>query len=144
MTNLGLSIIDDTVQTTNAWLNQIGERIGSDKKAAYHVLRAGLHALRDRMTPDEAVHFSQQLPTLIRGLYFENWRPAATPILDRSLDAWLGTLEGHLMAHGDSGIEPRLAAEATFAVLRAHLDEGELRHLETQLPGDVADLMKAA
>jgi len=144
MAQLGLPIIDDTVQTTNAWLNDIDDRIGCGKKGAYHVLRAGLHALRDRLTPDEAVHLGQQLPVLIRGIYFEGWRPSATPVLDRSLDAWLGTVEGHLRDENETRIDPRTAAEAVFAVLRASIDEGEFRHLEVQMPGEVADLMKVA
>ncbi len=144
MADLGLSIIDETVQTTNIWLNEIDDRIGAGKQSAYHVLRAGLHALRDRLTADEAVHLGQQLPTLIRGIYFEGWRPSATPILDRSLDAWLGTVEGHLRSQNETGTDARQAAEAVFGVLRKHVDEGEFRHLEVQMPGDVADLMRAA
>ncbi|WP_081778086.1 DUF2267 domain-containing protein [Legionella lansingensis] len=33
---------------------------------AYTVLRAVLHALRDQIIPDVAVHLGAQLPTLIR------------------------------------------------------------------------------
>jgi uncharacterized protein (DUF2267 family) len=144
MPNLGLPIIDDTVNTTNSWLNEIAERTGAGQRDAYHVLRAGLHALRDRLTADEAVHLGQQLPTLVRGIYFENWRPAATPVLDRSLDAWLATLEGHLLAANADAVPPVEAAEALFGLLKNHMDEGECRHLEAQLPGEMADLLKAA
>ena len=144
MSGPGLPIIDETVNTTNAWLNEIADRTGAGKAGAYHVLRAGLHALRDRLTADEAVHLSQQLPTLVRGIYFESWRPLETPVLDRSLEAWLATLEGHLMAANADAIPPKKAAEALFAVLKEHIDDGECRHLEVQLPGEVADLLRAA
>jgi len=144
MSDLGLPLIDETVNTTNAWLNEISGRNGIGKKDAYHVLRAGLHALRDRLTADEAVHLSQQLPTLVRGIYFESWRPAETPVLDRSLEAWLATLEGHLLAANADALPPKAAAEAVFSVLKSHIDEGECRHLEVQLPGEVADLLRAA
>ena len=36
---------------------------------AYRVLRAVLHALRDRVTVDVAAKFAAQLPTLLRGVY---------------------------------------------------------------------------
>jgi uncharacterized protein (DUF2267 family) len=144
MSGLGLPIIDETVDTTNAWLNEISDRTGAGRTGAYHVLRAGLHALRDRLTADEAVHLSQQLPTLVRGIFFEKWRPAETPVLDRSLGDWLATLEGHLTAANADSVPPLKAAEALFAVLKGHIDEGECRHLEVQLPGEVADLLKAA
>ncbi len=144
MPNPGLPIIDETVSTTNAWLNEIARRTGTGHRDAFHVLRAGLHALRDRLTADEAVHLGQQLPTLIRGIYFENWRPAATPVLDRSLDAWLATLEGHLLAANADAVPPGDAAGALFGVLKQHIDDGACRHLQAQLPGEVADLLKAA
>jgi uncharacterized protein (DUF2267 family) len=118
-------ILDETVSTTN-------------------VLRAGLRVLRERLTADEAVHLGQQLPTLVRGIYFEKWRPAATPVLDRSLDAWLATLKGHLLAADADAVPPGAAARALFGVLKHHIDDGVCRHLQAQLPGEVADLLEAA
>jgi len=42
-------------------------------------VRAGLHALRDRLIPDEAVDLGAQLPMLVRGMHYEGWKPNATP-----------------------------------------------------------------
>jgi uncharacterized protein (DUF2267 family) len=33
-----------------------------------------LHALRDRLPPEIAVHLSAQLPMLVRGIYYEGWK----------------------------------------------------------------------
>jgi uncharacterized protein (DUF2267 family) len=38
-----------------------------DKYRTYRLLRATLHALRDRLPAQEAVHLGAQLPMLIRG-----------------------------------------------------------------------------
>jgi uncharacterized protein (DUF2267 family) len=32
-----------------------------------------LHVLRDRLTPEQAVHLGAQLPILVRGVYYEGW-----------------------------------------------------------------------
>jgi len=50
MTATGLEVFDKTVQTTNAWLKEIMEFTGPDRRRAYRVLAAVLHALRDRLT----------------------------------------------------------------------------------------------
>ena len=139
-----LPIIAETLATTDAWLDEIAARTGTDRRDAFHVLRAGLHALRDRLTAEEAVRLGQQLPTLVRGLYFEGWRPAGTPVRDPTLEAWLTTLEGHLLAANADTVPPAAAARAVFAVLGRHVDSRECRHLEALLPDALADLLRAA
>ena len=54
MSATGFEVFDTTVQTTNAWLKEIMETTGPDRRRAYHVLTAVLPALRDRLTVDEA------------------------------------------------------------------------------------------
>jgi uncharacterized protein (DUF2267 family) len=66
----GLEVFDTTVQATNAWLKEIMETTGPDRRRAYHVLTAVLHALRDRLTVDEVAQLGAQLPILVRGLYY--------------------------------------------------------------------------
>jgi uncharacterized protein (DUF2267 family) len=69
MSFTGLPIFDETVQLSNVWLNELMDELDwDDKKRAYRVLRATLHALRDRLTPHEAAHLGAQLPMLIRSL----------------------------------------------------------------------------
>lgn len=144
MPELGLKQIDASVQTFNTWLNQIADALGGGKADAYHALRAGLFALRDRMVADEAVDLSQQLPLIVRGIWFEGWQPHDVPRLDRDRDAWLATMEGRLRQEEAGAIDPERAATAVMAVLKAHLDVGQVRHLESQLPAEIADMLRAA
>ena len=68
------SIIDHSVETTHIWLNELAAELGTeDHRHAYRVLRAVLHAVRDRLTVDEAAQLAAQLPELIRGIYYEGW-----------------------------------------------------------------------
>ncbi|MGC1347291.1 MAG: DUF2267 domain-containing protein, partial [Methyloceanibacter sp.] len=53
----GLDVFDTTVQETNLWLKDVMERIGTyDRHSAYSTLRAVLHAVRDRIGPENAAH----------------------------------------------------------------------------------------
>src|SRR5262245_36403346 len=67
----GLDVFDRTLQTTHVWLNELMDSLGSDRQAAWHVLGAVLHALRDRLPPGLAAHLGAQLPLLVRGLYYD-------------------------------------------------------------------------
>ncbi|MFP4044037.1 MAG: DUF2267 domain-containing protein [Rhodosalinus sp.] len=143
MTGNAPSVIDRTVHETNEWLNELAEAIGGSKQDGYHALRAGLHALRDRMVADEAVHLGQQLPLLIRGIYFEDWKPSATPHKQRSREAYLDFVRQKLSQDGSS-IEPETALDGVFTVLKMHIDKGELGHVADQLPGEVTEMMRVA
>ena len=53
----GLDVFDTTVQETNLWLKDVMERICTyDRHSAYSTLRAVLHAVRDRIGPENAGH----------------------------------------------------------------------------------------
>jgi uncharacterized protein (DUF2267 family) len=63
-----------SIQKTDIWLKQAAlELKWRDRHKTYIALRAVLHALRDRVTNREAVQLGAQLPTVIRGIYYEGW-----------------------------------------------------------------------
>jgi len=144
MSKPALSVQDASLAATREWLVDIADRTGAPPDLAWCVLRSGLHALRDRLPPEEAVELSRALPTFLRGLFFEGWRPAETPIRDPTLGAWLVTLEGHLLAADADRVPVRVAAEALFAVLRRRLGESARGRLANRLPAEIAELLDAA
>jgi uncharacterized protein (DUF2267 family) len=103
--------LSHTVQQTQDWLKELrdnGDLV--DEGEAYIVLRAVLHQLRDRLTPEEAVDLSAQLPLIVRGIYFEGWRPGRTP------------------------------EKLVFALLAHHCDPGEIADVIAQLPEELKEL----
>jgi len=81
------SPFEKTYLKSEAWLSDLCDELNwNDRQKAYRAMRATLHALRDRLPMDEAVQLGAQLPMLVRGLYFEGWKPSATPnkALDRA------------------------------------------------------------
>lgn len=71
-----LPVFDQTLHETNHWLRQIMERMRlGDRHLAYHILRNALQIIRDCLTTEEAAHLSAQLPMLVRGIFYERWRP---------------------------------------------------------------------
>lgn len=77
---------DRTLQKTNECINELGEELGADKDTTYYLLRALLHSIRDRLTVEEATQFAAQLPMLVKGFYYEGWRPSVVPVKSSSIN----------------------------------------------------------
>ncbi|HET9093432.1 MAG TPA: DUF2267 domain-containing protein [Acidimicrobiales bacterium] len=135
----GLEVIDRTVEKTYEWLDEIARRdLLDEPHRAYQVLRAVLHALRDRLEPDVAAHLAAQLPLLVRGLFYEGWDPSSTP-MRLSLAEFLGRVESEAGLKGPSEAED--AARAVLSLLRDDLGQGTVDHLVSVLPREFADLV---
>ena len=69
------------VHTANIWLSDINSAFGTrDRRYTQRALRTWLHTLRDRLTVDAAVKFGQQLPELLRGIYYDGWEPTISTV----------------------------------------------------------------
>jgi uncharacterized protein (DUF2267 family) len=133
-----LSGLSTTVQKTHEWLHQIGAAMGADDAhLAYEALRAVLHALRDRLTVDEAVQLGAQLPTLVRGLYYEGWQPARAPARTHKAE-FLAAVQRRLP--GPPRLHPEVLARAVLSVLAQRVSAGEIRDVKAMLPEDVRSL----
>ena len=111
-----------------------------DRHFAYLALRATLHALRDRIGPENAVHLAAQLPMLVRGLYYEGWRLAASQTKERTRADFLEHVRSELPR--GSAIDPNVAARAVFAVMWAKLDLGEIGKVIDRLPEELKELWR--
>jgi uncharacterized protein (DUF2267 family) len=139
MSQTGLAPFDSTFQTTNVWLNDILERLGwQDRARAYHALRAVLHALRDRLTVEQAAALAAQLPMLVRGFYYEGWHPHGKPVKERHKQEFLA----HIAAafQGDPDADPEQVTRAVFRVLAKHITAGEIASVKQSLPSELRSL----
>lgn len=136
------TIIERTVEKTNVWLKEVGEEVGSDdRQYAYRALRAVLHTLRDRLTIEAAAELAAQLPTLVRGIYYEEWSPGRTPVPLHDVDAFLAHVAAEGRMAGET--EASVAVEAVTRVLRRHVSEGEIGHVLAVLPDKLKALIAA-
>lgn len=134
-----LDVIDRTVAKTYEWLHEVARRAQlEDLHRSYQVLRAVLHALRDRVGPDVAAHLAAQLPLLVRGIFYEGWDPSKTPVR-MSLTDFLERVERDAALKGTSKAED--AARAVLAVCWDELGQGTMDHLISVLPSDFAVLI---
>ncbi|WP_030925838.1 DUF2267 domain-containing protein [Streptosporangium amethystogenes] len=141
MSHTRVQSIEHTIQTTNRWLTDLAEAIGTeDRDFAQRVLKAWLHAVRDGLTVDSAAHFAAQLPDLLRGVYYNGWDPSHVPIR-RSREEFIE----HFARSSRTALSdvPKLASAVT-AVLCKELSEPPVIHMLERLPQDVRALLRPA
>ena len=130
-----------TVHRTHVLLRRVAEGLGvSGSAPAYHALRSVLHALRDRLPDAEAADLAAQLPTLVRGVFYEGYRPARHAALaDR--EAFLEAVGAGLRS--DAPFSVGDAVRAVGDALAASVSEGEWGQVLGVLPHDLRSLFEA-
>jgi uncharacterized protein (DUF2267 family) len=134
-----LESIDHTVQLTHIWINELDEMLGwSDKSRSYRLLRTVLQTLRDWLPVNESADLAAQLPALLRGVYYEHWRPATTPVKQRSKTDFLARVDHAFV--GDPIFYTAEAVSIVFQFLSGKVSAGEIADVRHALPADLRAL----
>ena len=139
MSKQGLEVIDHTVQLTHEWINELADRLDwSNQRGVFHLLRATLTNLRDLLGHNEAAQLSAQFPILIRGVFYEGWRPSDTPLKDRSKDSFIERIDANIREYPEYRGEEDIYT--VFALLNTRITEGEIRDVRNSLPSTIRDI----
>ena len=139
MTHTLHHLFETTVRTAERWVFDVGAEAGEDDPhRAYLALRAVLHAVRDRLPADQAAAFGCELPTLVRGIYYENWCPADTPVRAPDRDTFLMDVGRELRMA--PGADPEAAARAVFRVVAELLPGDAIEAVRRALPTEIREL----
>jgi uncharacterized protein (DUF2267 family) len=135
--------IDHSVQLTHIWINAVEARVGQrNKRHAFRLLKAVLHAVRDWLPINEAADFGAQLPTYLRGVFYEGWRPATVPVAERSKTAFVRRIEREFRT--DPLDDAEQAIGAVFDVITDRITVGEIADVRQSLPADLRALWAEA
>ena len=140
MSNAVLEVFDASLQKTEIWVNDLMGELGWEGKPqkACLALRTALHALRDRLTVEEAVHLGAQLPILIRGIYYEGWKLTGKPVKERHKSDFLDHIAK--VFRDDDTVDPEQVMRASLKVLAAHISHGESENVKNLLPKSLQEL----
>jgi uncharacterized protein (DUF2267 family) len=135
---------DGTIQKSHIWLNDVMGELDWHEQPhkAYLALRSVLHALRDRLTREEAVQLGAQLPMLIRGLYYEGWTLKGKPHKERHEEVFYDHIKKAFK--DDAALNPEQVVRAVFKVLVRHTSAGEIEDVKHVLPKALQELWPAA
>lgn len=141
MADAMISAFESSLDKTNLILKDIEDAYGWPKdrrNQSYAALRTVLHLLRDRLAVNESVQFAQQLPVLVRGIYFDGWNPSDVPIkLNR--DDFLYEVRQGFPYDVEGGVER--VTQVVLDTLRRHVTQGEWQDVKDTMPKDLAMML---
>lgn len=145
MQQTDVTALNHTLEETHQWLKQLQQEGSFEtEQQAYTYLRAVLHAVRDRLTVEEASHFAAELPMLMRGFYYEGWRPALAPNADRkTVNDFLDAVQESLRSTETPISDLKDAVRAVLQVLTNRMEEGQIRHAREQMPEEMRSIWPA-
>lgn len=129
----------------NHFLNEVAHELDCDRNYAARVTRAVLHAVRDRIPPDDAVQFAQGLPMAIKAVYFDQYNLSQVPVVIRHPEDFIDFVR---YKDGESGrrdfpdntdVEDAIAA--VFRVLERHMDYGQVEQIKRVFNDEMAYLL---
>jgi uncharacterized protein (DUF2267 family) len=128
--------------TTQAFYRTVARTGHQDDRALVkRATAAVLHALRDRLTTDEADQLFAQLPEELKEVWAEGEEAEREPV-KMDLQAFCERVRGE--AGLPSTREARWMILAVFAALKEQVSPGEARDVMAQLPRDLKELWDEA
>ncbi|TVM18263.1 DUF2267 domain-containing protein [Oceanidesulfovibrio indonesiensis] len=141
----GISSFDSSLNKTIAFLHDVRSNLAlDDNEQAYKASRAVLHALRDRLTVEEAAQLAAQLPMIIRGYYYEGWHPAGKPVKMRTLQEFLDYVHKKMGTQQTPKLsDPNRLSRGVFAALAKHVTKGEIQSIIDLMPAEIRPLFSS-
>ena len=127
MGRTSIATFTQAAQQAQEWVNELADDLEWTDRRAYRLLRNVLHALRDWLPQEEMADLAAQLPALVRGIYFEGWKPSETPVWNRKKEDFIARIQE---AFSDDLLnDPDEAVAAVFSLLDRHVSYGEIEDI---------------
>lgn len=124
----------------NEFLSHVATELNmpNDKTRTLHVLKAVLHGIRNRISPEESSQFIAQLPMMIKAVYVDGWQIGKHQNRISTFDEFVaevyflgGGYKGY--AFGDR-MEAENGIKGVLKALKNHISEGEFNDVLASMP----------
>lgn len=131
--------ITRSVHSAETWIEELSQSLNTDQARSYTILKAFMHTLRDRLPTNESAQLASQLPVLLRGSYYEGWRPSQTPQKYHQPEEFLERVAREARLPNSTAAAE--AAQASMRLMRHHVSAGELADVIAVLPEPINQML---
>jgi len=135
-------------QEGNQFINALAEDLGRSRQDTALLLRSTLHALRDRISPEESIHLVSQLPFFLKAVYVDSWSLSDEVTRTKSFDEFIVLVmtTGEQTSGTELGNEGEVkkGVRTVFNHLNKYVSEGEWKHVSANLPEEMQEVVLQA
>lgn len=126
------------------FINEVAEELDVSLNMAARITRAVLHAVRDRISPDDAIEFAQGLPMALKGIYIDRYDLSDSPVHIRNRAEFLEFVRDKDRRNAPVDFPSQAsvidALRGVFRVLERTIDPGQLRHIKAMFNKELLPL----
>jgi uncharacterized protein (DUF2267 family) len=139
----GIRSLDSSLQTTMEWLSEIQEELEwPDKEKVYKATKAVLQAIRDRSPFEETLHFTAELPLVMKGMMFDGYSLSGKPVKIRNIAEFFDYVQERYGSGQGNVINADEACRGVINVIADKVGEGEMKKLVANMPEDIRPLFQ--
>lgn len=139
MPKSGFSSLDKSTQKTKEWLHDVQDELGwEDENDVYVAFKAVIQTLRDRLPVDEAIELGDELPMVMKGIYYDGYSPRRKPEKIKNQTQFFQKVQEKSPRRE---IKTEEATKGVFSTLQKKLGGGgEINKVKHNLPKDLQKL----
>jgi len=142
-----MSVFDEWVHKGREFLHEFEKEAGlevhKDDHKAYRIIKAILHTLRERLTPEESRDFISSLPMVLKALYCDGWDFTKAPdkTIRHKKDFLTRIMSDNSLKEDDiKSLEEAEKYFRAFIKIISKYEGGELVDIASQLPQDIREM----
>jgi len=128
--------LDKSTQKTKEWLHEIQDELGwEDENMVYIATRSVIQTLRDRLPVEEAVELGDELPMVMKGMYYEGYNASGKPEKIKNREEFFHKVQEK---SPNKPLKTEEATSAVFSILEKKLSGGgEIKQVRNNMPKDI-------
>ncbi len=130
----------------NEFVHLVADELLVPSDKAGRIIRAVLHALRNRLNHEESFQLLGQLPMALKGVYADGWKFERKYNRISKLNNFLDEIrqeDGGLAGYDfGNNTKAKLAASAVFKALNHYVSEGEMNDITDVMPAELKKFIK--
>lgn len=141
----GTRLFDRSLHKTNILLKELMDNMNwKNRDKALSAFRATLHSLRDVLPLQEIPQLASQLPVLVRGLFYENWKLMQQPLKIKSVNEFYELVRTNLGrgALNFNSEELKKFTRESLQLISKRVSTGEMKDVRNALKKNLKGLFE--